>query len=419
MAGCSRGRAGSAEGSRARPRRLAHVGGLLAASVLLAPGLASGQALLEYGPFRLVPTLSLTGEYTDNVVLGPPGQEESDFITTIGVGLAVKLRGANYGGNLGGRVDILRYADNDDLDTTRYTVFADGRWELFRRLNLTLTGQFKRTDEFVGGPVPEFTELVEHNEATLELDAEYRVAERWSVGAGYRFYLLDYIDSTFDNLDYISHTMHVAVYYRIAPRTAVFGRYDYQLIRYDLASAEIRDSDSHFGWVGLRGDLTAKTSAEVRFGAQYQDFADGTSETDWVAHANVVWKYREPSQVRVFVERSSNQSTFFFPTPGGPVLDNTYIATYGGVEVAHRWTPRLAVKLFGLVGTNEYPDEVTVGNKTAERLDWTYSAGVGARYDFRRWLAFELGYVFRSRDSNFSQFDYTENRVLASILLTY
>ncbi|HEX2500900.1 MAG TPA: outer membrane beta-barrel protein, partial [Methylomirabilota bacterium] len=138
-----------------------HPVAILAASVLLAPGLASGQSALEWGPFRLIPTLGLTETFTDNVVLAPPGQEESDFITTIGLGLALKLRGTNYGGNLGGRVDILRYAENTDLDTTRYTAFADGRWELFGRLNLTLVEEFKRTDEFVG-TVPEFTELVDH-----------------------------------------------------------------------------------------------------------------------------------------------------------------------------------------------------------------------------------------------------------------
>jgi uncharacterized protein (PEP-CTERM system associated) len=170
--------------------------------------------------------------------------------------------------------------------------------------------------------------------------------------------------------------------------------------------------------VGLRGDLTAKTSAEVRFGAQYQDFADGTSETNWVARASVIWRYRDPSQVRLFVERSNNQSTFFQDV-NGQVLDNTYLATYGGVEVAHRFTPRLAVKAFGLVGTNDYPDQTTVGDETATRLDWIYAAGLGARYDFRRWLAVEVGYAFRMRDSNFSIFDYTENRVIASIVLTY
>ena len=71
------------------------------------------------------------------------------------------------------------------------------------------------------------------------------------------------------------------------------------------------------------------------------------------------------------------------------------------------------------MGTNDYPDQTTVGDETATRLDWIYAAGLGARYEFRRWLSVEVGYAFRMRDSNFSDFDYTENRVLASIQLTY
>jgi hypothetical protein len=37
----------------------------------------------------------------------------------------------------------------------------------------------------------------------------------------------------------------------------------------------------------------------------------------------------------------------------------------------------------------------------------------------RRWLAFELGYNFLNLNSNFNEFDYTDNRVKASVLFSY
>ena len=46
-----------------------------------------------------------------------------------------------------------------------------------------------------------------------------------------------------------------------------------------------------------------------------------------IAEANVIWKYREPSQVRIFGGRANIESLF--------EGTNYYVSTYVGAEVRH------------------------------------------------------------------------------------
>jgi hypothetical protein len=386
---------------------------ILAVLLLWSPGDAPAQGNIELGPFRVLLSLDLSGEYNDNILLAPR-DEESDFIWTISPGVTVELPGRNWALRLGYRADIIRYTDHNDLDTVDHTVQAAAQATL-GRLNLSVTDEFRTTENFAGFPVPELTTRAERHENLLRLEALYRVADRWSAGAHYNFLIVDYVDDPqFDELDRKDHTIGGTVYYRITPKLSVLGEYDYQIIRYDLdAVADDRDSDSHFFLVGVKGDLTAKTSAGVKVGYQIKDY-DNPAREDFdglVVEAEAIWKYREPSQLRIFGGRANVESTF--------QQNNFFVATYGGVELKHYITPVLLFTARGLIGTNDYPETVTVGTETKERDDTFYEFGASIRYQVRRWLAVELAYQFLRRDSNFSDFDYTNNRVIGTVHLTY
>ena len=397
-----------------RSLRLTALGAaILVGTLLWTPGDAGAQGNLELGPFRILTSLDLSGEYNDNILLAPR-DELTDFIWTISPGVTIELPGRQWALRLGYRADIIRYTDHNELDTVDHTVQAAAQGN-FGRLNLSVIDEFRVTQTFPGFPVPELTQRVERHENLLRAEGEYRVADRWSVGAHYDFLLVNYVDDPqFDELDRQDHTVGVTVFYRVAPKTSVLGEYDYQIIRYDQAAvAADRDSDSHFFKVGVKGDLTAKTSAAIKVGYQIKDYENPARE-DFdgpIVEAEVIWKYREPSQLRLYVGRANVESTF--------EANNFFIATYGGAELRHYLTPILLLTARGLVGTNDYPETVTIGTDTQKRDDTFYEAGLSLRYQFRRWLAFELAYQFLRRDSNFPDFDYTNNRVIGTVHLTY
>jgi hypothetical protein len=375
---------------------------------------AGAQGGLQLGPFRILPTLGLSLEYDDNILL-TPDNEVDDLIWHITPGVAVELPSRRYAVRVGYQADILRYMDNPDLDTVHHQALADGRVNFLFGLGLRLTDRFLITDDFAGFPVPEQTERVERWENTLDFGGEYTVRERFAFDANFRWFMADYRDDPeFDQFDRDDYTVSGTVFYRVLPKTSVLGEVGYNMVRYDIpAVAADRDSDAWRFLVGVKGDLTAKTSALVKVGWEWRDY-DNSRREDWdgfIAEGSIVWKYREPSEVRLFGGRANVESLeeFF----------NYYISNYVGVEVRHFLSERLLVRVRGLGGVNEYPANQAVGVPSPEREDTFFEAGVSLRFQMRRWLAFELGYDFRYRDSNVEINDYQNNRVKGSVLLSY
>jgi hypothetical protein len=369
---------------------------------------------LQLGPFRLLPSLELSGEYDDNILLTKDDKID-DFIWHITPGVVIELPARKYAIRLGYQADILRYTDNTDLDTVHHNALADARVNFNFGLGLRLTDRFLITDDFSGFPVPELTERVERWENTLDVGADYTVRERFTFDVNYRWFMVDYKDDPeFDQFDRDDHTIGGTVFYRVFPKTSVLGEVQYNIVRYDEpAVAADRDSDSWRFLVGVKGDITAKTTILLKIGWEWKDY-DNAAREDWdgvIAEGNVIWKYREPSEVRIFGGRANVESLF--------EGTNYYVSTYGGAEVRHFLSERLTLRVRGLGGINQYPEDVTVGTQSGEREDVFFEAGVALKYQMRRWVAFEVAYGFLKLDSNFDEFDYTDNRVKVSVLFTY
>jgi hypothetical protein len=395
-------------------RELGVWSGLAVLTIAALAGPAAAQGNLELGPFRIVPSLELALEYDDNILLTPKN-EIDDFIWTISPGVLVELPSRRYAIRLGYRADILRYMDNSQFDTVHHNALAEARVEFAGGLGLRLSDRFKITDDFAGFPVPELTQRVDRWENTLDVGADYTVRERYTIDVNYQWFLVDYRDDpSFDQFDRQDHTVAGTLFYRLFPKTSILGEVDYNLVRYDLSSvAQVRDSDAWRFKVGVKGDLTAKTSAIIKVGWEWRDY-DNPGTRDWnglIAEGEITWKYRDPSQVRLFGGRANVESTF--------EGNNYYVTSYAGAEVRHYLRAGLILRLRALGGVNEYAETVTVGTKTGERTDTFFDAGVSLKYQIRRWLGVELSYSLLILDSNFDEFDYTDNRVKASVILSY
>lgn len=374
---------------------------------------AAGQAL-ELGPFRILPSLEFSMEYDDNILL-TPDDEIDDLIFHITPGILLELPSRQYAVRLGYQADVLRYMDNTDLDTVHHSALGDARVNFNFGLGLRLADRFLITDDFSGFPVPELTQRVERWENTLDAGADYTLRERFTFDVNYRWFTVDYRDDPeFDQFDRDDHTISGTLFYRVFPKTSVLGEAEYNMVRYDIPIiAADRDSDAWRFKVGVKGDLTAKTTALIKVGWEWRDY-ENPGRDDWdglIAEGNIIWKYREPSEVRLFGGRANVESL--------EETRNYYISNYAGAEVRHFLSERLTLRLRALGGVNDYPEDVTVGAASAERSDTFFEAGAALKYQMRRWLAFELAYNFLLLDSNIDINDYRDNRIKASVLFTY
>jgi len=132
--------------------------GLVLLAMLGFVGSASAQGL-ELGPFRLLPSLELSVEYDDNILL-TRNDKIDDVIFHITPGILLELPSRKYAIRLGYQADILQYVDNTDLNTVHHAMLADARVGFNMGLGLRLTDRFLITDDFSGFPVPELTQRV-------------------------------------------------------------------------------------------------------------------------------------------------------------------------------------------------------------------------------------------------------------------
>ena len=86
--------------------------------------------------FKLTPSLAVKEEYNDNV-LYTRTNVQSDFITTISPGLALRDRTERMDIYLSGRLDRRLYSSQTDLNATDQYYQGAGKYALSPRLNLS------------------------------------------------------------------------------------------------------------------------------------------------------------------------------------------------------------------------------------------------------------------------------------------
>ena len=94
-----------------------------------------------------------------------------------------------------------------------------------------------------------------------------------------------------------------------------------------------------------------------------------------------------------------------------------YLAVLGAT---YNFTPKISVLPKGFVGADIYRESAlnTSNGSVEKRLDYIFGGGLGVRYQILRWIRLEVTYEFQRRDSNFSDFSYSDNRAFFTVTLS-
>ncbi|MEZ5591648.1 MAG: TIGR03016 family PEP-CTERM system-associated outer membrane protein [Gammaproteobacteria bacterium] len=103
--------------------------------------MASAQA----AEWRILPALTVSGTYHDNITQAPSGAEESDFVTEVNPGISIQADGSRLNLDLSYTMQNLFYAENSDDNTTNHELTADANAELMRKfLFLDVFGSYQQ-----------------------------------------------------------------------------------------------------------------------------------------------------------------------------------------------------------------------------------------------------------------------------------
>jgi hypothetical protein len=409
---------------------LAATGGLLAAggsALALDP---SDVLVYSAGPVVIRPQLQVAEQFTDNLYYSSLVQR-SDFVTVLQPGVESELGQPESPVHVKFTYQLqsLNYAENSQNNSLDHILSLESALERGRLTPETpprLALQGSDTAQFASSIYGGYSSFVQAAAATnavtgtlerqlyqLDHRLSYNFSEKTGVyGAGH-----------YDAIDFQGNIWYQDVgtvrgtagfEYKGLSKTWFFGEayYGQSAARPNVgAMPKGPHTESIGGFVGARGDFTAKLSGLVKAGYEDSAYGDGTAAVSSpVAEASVNWRSGERTSSRLTYSRHSATSVQWTKT----------LVTADLLSVQFRQglgTPqRAAVTVSGSVGFNDYGASASWKN----RVDSFFLAGLEFSYQLRLWLRAGAAYEFQTLSSSDKRVvDYQINRVTLSVNVGY
>ena len=251
----------------------------------------------------------------------------------------------------------------------------------------------------------------------FSMNVDTKDFNRFFFSFGYRNDLEDMLSNeliygplTYRDRSYIENTFYLAANYRIATKTYLIWENDYGFINYYHSDIP---PDSYYieSLVGVKGQPSSKIAVNLKVGVKYQQYDSSPLIYDggycnFVARGGIDYFATQNDTLSLNLERTDYESTY--------ANMNYYQVSSLGLNYKHSFPHKFTSNLFASLQQNLYPTETTENGVYATRKDWIYEGGCSLKYDVKKWLALEARYDFERRDSIFSNFSYTDNRITIS-----
>ena len=368
---------------------------------------------IDLGAFELVPTLTTTVGFNDNVTRSNDEGIDSWFSTVTPRFTLVN----NFGLNslrFGYQLSRGDYFSSSADDYTDHFLFASLDYELNSRHRIKSSIDFEdghddRGARYSIGRGDELSSPDEFKESEVDFTYSYGAISaqaRLDLNLNYRD--LDYKRDTEEYLirDRTYSELGGTFYYNIGAATDLLFETTITDVEYAFSTSDATSFDSveTAYLIGAQWQSTASTSGYAKIGYQDKDFdaagRESFSGTTW--QAGVVW---EPLERATFILDTVNQAR---ETNG----DGNFIRRKDvSLQWRHEWLQRLRTQAGVAVGTDDY--------EGSGRSDDVQDLSFAVTYEFRRWLTFNLGYTYSERDSNRDVIDYDQNiyRLTAKVTL--
>ena len=343
-----------------------------------------------------------------------------DYKYTVSPGFEVNVgRGlSNVDLSIITRYEIVRFDEVTDLDNDLFHIKAVGSYAGSR---LTVNGLVSYDESQSNGPDGNDNQkgkLSSSETTAANVNGEYTLSPKFSVGAGVNYRQLGYKESSSADRD--SFTIPLDVFYELTPKVDLSIGYTYTTsevlgTKSGTAEQSSYDKDQHFLNVGARGDLLPKLTGGFKIGYNTMDSDDPST--------------RDGNGVEAKSDRDSDSSL-------GVDANFTYLAT------AKVTTSLTLNRDFDIAGQGEsteasranlsasysintrYSATANFGYTLREyvdtgREDDNYRTGVSLSYVPKEYWRFSTGYNYNENNSSESGQSYKAHTVDVSASLRY
>lgn len=366
------------------------------------------------GSFFLYP-FATTGLFYDDNVLSVDVGEQGDTVSNSTAGLLIQSDWNRHLYQIELGVSNFTYFDLTEENHTDFYVNTKGRLDVTRDFNIGTASSAARLSEERGASdsptaaaePTEYTKL----ESSVSFNKQFN---RVSVQVGGAIQDLDYDDvnaiggGVIDQ-DIRDGQIYTAIFrsaYEFSPGYRAFGLVEGNWRDFGaLTAATNRDSEGIEARAGLEFEITRLMAGEVSIGYLRQDY-DSTAfqSTDGLAaKASLLWNPTMLMSVTFSGERRVSETTFSGASG--------HLDTLASIRVDYELLRNLI--LSPSVG---YVEEDYQG---VARTDETVTAGVALEYLINRRFSAKAYYVFTSKDSSISTFNYDKNKVGGSVKVQF
>lgn len=383
------------------------IGGVVAATALLAPALVAAQDQafeplgIRTGAFLVYPSVSLTGTYDDNV-FATSDDEEDDFITTLRPEVRAESQWSRHQLTATAFGEFGFFADENDSNYEDFGAGIGGRLDVTRESRTTGNLSFARLNEGRDSPdeggVDEVTQYWQYNA---------RLSHRHSF---VRFFVqptLTASRTSFESAGDLSNAQRdrnrygggLRVGFNVSPSINVFAEGNGDVVEYDDSGAVDRDSTGFNVRGGAEIDITRLIVGEFSIGYDRREYDDDALDDaqGLAATVGLTWTPTQLTTVLVNATSGVDETTVVFD--GEQASGNLRSALALGV----RHELRRNIILNGDVNYIRDDFEGTA------RTDDTFGVGAGVSYLINRNLSVNASYTFTTRDSDDDTAEYDRN----------
>lgn len=355
---------------------------------------------LRLGPLRIIPYITASGRYTDNVFL-TERNKKSDFSYSVlpGVKLRIPTLG-RYGFHINYEAD---YAQYDTYHEANYLVQSG---EAALDLNLPRRFGVKLGNKITSGAdLPDFEgdRKARYLSNIARIGTSYVLFDRFSLGLHYSHELKDYqrSEDEIDNFD--THALGGLFRFRILARTSMFLEYGYATTSYRKDRVVENSYSNHIN-SGITWDITAKTHGTVRGGYVEKNYYARNRKEDAVfASADIS---HELTSRTIFTLRGIRSVFDTSQADDNINYSSSYLSNQVSATLRHTYR-----KFTGGIGGDFIYDRYLHDDLRAgtRRRDTVWRGFVSIDYQMQRWIKIGVQYRYTNLNSNFANEDYVEN----------
>ena len=377
---------------------------------------------------RFHPVLLFESRYTDNLFNTKYGKED-DFIISAAPGLWIALPAnrekllelgtttTSPGGLKLSRIkpettrksqtylfyapDFVFYSRHSDYNDVHHKAEGLFQYNFNMGLSLDFVDQFNKLSQANNNGISETLDTYYDN--LFNILAVYEPSEKFIFRLDYSNYMLDYEEDVNDYMDRVDNSFSAYLFYKFKPKTSIFVEYEFSDIAFDTYSTSDSTEDRYYA--GLKWDVTAKTRGSLKLGYIEKDFKHSFVEdqSGFSCEMQTQHNFTPKRALQLNAFRRFNESN---------MLDSyTFLTTGGTVAWLQRFNEKWSGTLNLSYSNDRYKGIFIYGNKADEREDDIFGIAPALRYEFRKWLIFDLGYMYTKRDSNFDVFDFKNNTI--------